>query len=193
MSAEQEGIRPPGAGSMPNGPGGPKSGDSPAEATADPLLELQSRLEELTDRYQRALADHVNYQRRAMKERDAAHQRGMRDLLKGLLPSLDNLSRALAPEAGMDPERWRAGVQLVETEIQRVLAEMGIRCLDPRGEPFDPRVHEAIARAPTAVAPEGTVVEVAERGYVLGDLIIRPARVVVATAPTPPGEECKES
>jgi molecular chaperone GrpE len=141
-----------------------------------------ARADELTDRLQRTLAEYGNYQKRAAKDREQARLFGMRDLLRALLPSIDNLDRALQ-SADAQGGSLLEGVRMTSSEIQRVLAEVGIKALHPRGEKLDPRVHEAIAKVAAGDAAPGTILDVAERGYVLGEIVIRPARVVVAGEP----------
>ncbi len=149
-----------------------------------------AKADELTDRLQRTLAEYGNYQKRAVKERDQARLFGMRDLLRALLPSIDNLDRAIQ-SGEADAVSLLAGVRMTSSEIQRVLGEVGIKSLHPIGEKLDPRVHEAIARVPAPEGKAGTILDVAERGYVLGEIVIRPARVVVASdlEPRPKTEE----
>jgi molecular chaperone GrpE len=109
----------------------------------------------------------------------------MAALAKELLPALDNLDRALADVptsegGGEDP--LLAGVRLVRSELSAALARAGIESFSPVGEAFDPSLHEAVATADCSAdgAPSGTVVEVYQSGYRLGESVIRPARVVVA-------------
>ena len=104
----------------------------------------------------------------------------MVSLAKELLPALDNLDRAIRAAADEDP--LLEGVRLVCSELSAALARVGIESFSPAGESFDPAVHEAMATVPQPPdgAPSGTVVEVYQPGYRLGDSVIRPARVVVA-------------
>ena len=158
---------------------------------------------------QRTQADFENYRKRAMREAAAAQDRGVAKLAKELLPAVDNLDRALeaalavagspgnpgtaanpgnpgepaqpgvsAPENGSNP--LISGIKLVHADVIAALARFGIEPFSPVGEPFDPQHHEAIAQQPVEGAQPGTVVEVYQRGYRLGDSVLRPARVVVA-------------
>ena len=100
-------------------------------------------------------------------------------LVKELLPALDNLERAL--DAAADGEGSLAdGVRLVQDELLAALKRVGVEAFSPRGEAFDPQCHEAMAQQPVEGAEPGTVVEVYQAGYRLGETVIRPARVVVA-------------
>ncbi len=129
---------------------------------------------------QRTQADFENYRKRVAREAAAARDRGASSLAKELLPALDNLDRALEAAAEDDP--LLQGVRLVRTELKAALARAGIESFCPLGEQFDPSLHEAVATAaqPPGGAPSGTVVEVYQDGYRLGEGILRPARVVVA-------------
>jgi molecular chaperone GrpE len=97
-----------------------------------------------------------------------------------LLPAIDNLDRALAATDGTAAEELAAGIKLVHDEILAALGRAGIEPFSPEGETFDPQHHEAVAQLPTPGAAPGTIVEVYQRGYRLGEAVLRPARVSVA-------------
>ena len=139
-----------------------------------------SRLQEVHERMLRSVADLENYRKRVARESVSAKERGAVMLAKELLPALDNLDRALEAAAKDDP--LLDGVRLVRSELSGALARTGIESFSPAGEVFDPSVHEAVATSeqPAGGAASGTVVEVFQPGYRLGETIIRPARVVVA-------------
>ena len=99
-------------------------------------------------------------------------------LLERLLPVLDNLKRALQSNAGGDV--LRGGLEQTLRGFEAVMANEGVKPLEVRGEPFDPRVAEAVGTAPGGDVAEDTVVEVTEAGYMLGDDLLRPAKVIVA-------------
>lgn len=153
------------------------------------LDELEARAEK-ADEYlelaQRTKADFENYRKRAAREVGAAQERGMTKLARELLPAIDNLERALAAAGALPAssanagDTLEAGIKLVRTELLAALARVGIEPFSPEGEPFDPQRHEAVAQQPVPDAEPGTVVEVYQRGYRLGELVLRPARVVVA-------------
>jgi molecular chaperone GrpE len=162
-----------------------------AEVELDHEAKLEHDLEELAakaekaDEYlelaQRTKADFENYRKRAAKEAAAALQRGIAKLALELLPAVDNLDRALAATDGADDsETLVSGIKLVHAEVIAALARLGIEPYSPRGERFDPEHHEAVAQQPVEGAEPGTIVEVYQRGYRLGDSVLRPARVVVA-------------
>ncbi len=146
----------------------------------DELVRVATERDEYLALAQRTQADFENYRKRVAREASAARERGVSALAKELLPALDNLDRALEAAAEDDP--LLQGVRLVRTELKAALARAGIESFCPLGEPFDPAVHEAMATAEQAPdgKPSGTVVEVYQDGYRLGEGILRPARVVVA-------------
>ena len=168
------------------------SADAPVDASSPEgeAAEIEVELDELVktakqrDDYlalaQRTQADFENYRKRVAREAAAARDRGVGSLAKELLPALDNLDRALEGAADDDP--LLQGVRLVRNELKAALTRAGIESFCPLGEPFDPSVHEAVATAeqPPGGKPSGTVVEVYQDGYRLGEGILRPARVVVA-------------
>lgn len=144
----------------------------------------QRRVVELEDKLLRARADFSNYQRTARQEREQIIRFANVDLIRALLTSLDDLERSLDLEvASEDAIKLREGVKLVQENILKTLRERGVDLIEPLGRPFDPALHEALARQPSAEQPPNTVVAVLAKGYRLGDRVIRPARVVVASAP----------
>jgi molecular chaperone GrpE len=168
--------------------------EPPAEQpeTEDHESRVQRDLEELAakaekaDEYlelaQRTKADFENYRKRAARESAAAQERGVAKLARELLPAVDNLDRALAAaEADRNGGELLSGIKLVHADVIAALARVGIEPFSPEGERFDPTCHEAVAQLPSESAQPGTVVEVYQRGYRLGESVLRPARVVVAS------------
>lgn len=167
-----------------------------AEQTAESELEAALReRNEYLDLAQRARADLENYRRRVGAEAGIAEQRGRAAVARDLIPALDDLERALLA-AGVDPDgavpegepaseevtaqnALAEGVALVYRELRDGLRRAGVEAFDPGGEKFDPATSEAIATADGETAEQGIVVEVLERGYRIGDVVLRPARVVV--------------
>ncbi|MBV8989764.1 MAG: nucleotide exchange factor GrpE [Solirubrobacterales bacterium] len=166
----------------------------PADGAGDHEAKLEHDLEELTakaqraDQYldlaQRTKADFENYRKRATREAAAAKERGVAKLALELLPAVDNLDRALAAaEAASNGDAdstLASGIKLVHADVIAALARVGIERYSPQGEQFDPQHHEAVAQQPVEGAQPGTIVEVYQQGYRLGDSVLRPARVVVA-------------
>ena len=157
-----------------------------AEDAVTEVVDVRSEVERQRDEYldalQRLQADFENYRKRVARESALAQARGIAALAKELLPALDNLDRALeeASAAG-GQDALLQGVRLVRAELAAGLSRVGIESFSPLGEAFDPAVHEAMATLPSdGEAASGTVVEVYQPGYRLGEGMIRPARVVVA-------------
>jgi len=152
------------------------------EHDLDELLARAGKADEYLALAQRTQADFENFRKRMTRDVAAAEQRGVSRLAKELLPALDNLGRALAAaEAeGEASGHLGTGVKLVQDELLAVLKRVGIEPFSPRGEPFDPNEHEAMAQQPVDGAESGTVVEVYQQGFRQGESVLRPARVVVA-------------
>jgi molecular chaperone GrpE len=159
------------------------------QATADGAAEPApaGAPEDLAAQYlalaQRTQADFENYRKRAARDAAAAQTRGVVKLAKELLPAIDDLDRALAAAQAVADGAENPlveGIKLVHADMVAALARVGIEGFSPKGEPFDPQHHEAMAQQPVPGAEPGTIVEVYQRGYALGDTVIRPARVVVA-------------
>lgn len=162
-----------------------ESSRQPSEASTDDASAGLDQLALVTaerDQYlalaQRTQADFENFRKRTARESRLAETRGAIKLAKELLPTLDNLERALAAADADDP--LLEGVRHVYDAQVAALARAGIEGFSPLGEVFDPAQHEAVAHQPVDGAPPGTVAEVYQSGYRHGDAVIRPARVVVA-------------
>jgi molecular chaperone GrpE len=163
-----------------DGEADPDAGDA---ADVDPLQAKAAKADEYLALAQRTQADFENYRKRSARDAAAATQRGAMKLAKELLPAVDNLERALehAPEASDDSEQaFVAGIKHVHSDLIAALQRAGIERYSPEGEPFDPTLHEAVAQQPFDGFAPGTVVEVFQRGYRIGENVVRPARVVVA-------------
>jgi molecular chaperone GrpE len=140
------------------------------------------------DLYLRAAAEADNVRKRARRDVEAAQARGVARLVRELLPSLDNLDRALAhaeAEEGDDEHHLTKGIRLVQQELLGALTRVGIEAYAPEGETFDPHVHEAVAQQPVEGAQSGTIVQVLQPGYLYrtkdkDEVILRAAKVVVA-------------
>jgi molecular chaperone GrpE len=176
-------------------------GQPEEQAVEEDLDALLSDVKRERDEYlalaQRAKADFENYRKRAAREASEAERRGRASVARELVAPMDNLERALRA-AGIDPEEKRTsdgeapseevsaqealarGLALVYGELQAALARTGIESYDPAGERFDPSSSEAVSTRPADGAESGVVVETLERGYRIGDHVLRPARVVVA-------------
>src|SRR5436309_8384428 len=155
------------------------------QETAPTQAELEQRLEEVErerDEYlndlKRVAADFDNYRKRAARDQESLVTRAHERLVKELLPVLDDLERALAAAEEHEEAKLEEGVRLVHEELKSALKREGLAEIETNGR-FDPHVHEALLSQPSE-AEEGSVLEVVQKGYRLGDRVVRPARVVVA-------------
>ena len=148
------------------------------QVDVEELLQAVAKRDEYLALAQRTQADFENYRKRAARESVKGEQRGVAKLARELLPALDNLDRAIDAAADGDP--LLEGVKLVRKELGAALARLRIEPFSPKGEPFDPALHEAVAQQPVDGADSGCVAEVYQAGYRLGEQVIRPARVLVA-------------
>jgi molecular chaperone GrpE len=155
-----------------------------AQADADePEAAAKGGEPDYRDQYLRAMAELDNVRKRARRDVAAAEGRGIAKLARELLPALDNFARALDAAEAQPENRdhhLTDGIRLVQTELLSALARVGIEPDSPKGEPFDPHCHEAIAQQPVEGAESGTIVEVYSQGYRYRDDVLRPAKVVVA-------------
>ncbi|MGC1853248.1 MAG: nucleotide exchange factor GrpE [Solirubrobacterales bacterium] len=162
----------------------PPAGEA-LEKDLDALLaDTQRERDEYLELAKRTKADFENFRKRMSAEVLAAAGRGKAEVLRDVLPVLDDLERALQA-AGLDPEGdsedgLAHGVLLVFRSLRETLAKNGIEAVDPTGEKFDPNLHEALSAQPADGVESGVVVETMQKGYTLGEQLIRPARVVVA-------------
>jgi molecular chaperone GrpE len=149
--------------------------------------ETKAKLDDVHERWLRAVADLENSKKRGAREREEIQKFGVEKLVKDLLPVLDNLDRALAAAAADDP--LVEGVKLVRASFEQALARHGVKGFSAMGQPFDPARHEALMQVPTDEAAPGTVVMEHARGFTLHERLVRPAMVGVAVAvpKSPPG------
>ncbi len=160
------------------------NGESAAETVErdlDELGETKRERDEYLELAQRTRADFENYRKRVAKETSEALARGKAELARELLPVIDNLERAL--QSGSEPAAHEAltrGVELVLEELRGRLAGAGVEAFDPKGERFDPQLHEALSTQPAEGIESGVVLETLEKGYRLNGAVLRPARVVVS-------------
>jgi len=133
---------------------------------------------ELEDKLLRVAADFDNYKKRAARERDEYVRGANERLVKELLPILDDLERALTAAGEHEEAALEEGVRLVHRSLASVLERQGLKPIETEGK-FDPHVHEALLSQPSE-AEEGSVIDVVQKGYTLGDRVVRPARVVIA-------------
>jgi molecular chaperone GrpE len=169
---------------------------APAEAP-DPVAELKAALakaeqekKENWDKFLRSAADLENYRRRAKRDLDDARAESKTRVLKEMLPVVDNLERALVhAEESIQAAELTAmidGIRLVLRQFTAAFERCDVTAVEALGKPFDPNLHEAISQQETTAQPAGTVLSVLQKGYKLGERLLRPALVVVAKAPAEP-------
>jgi molecular chaperone GrpE len=163
----------------------PASEPVEAGVTAEDVVQLQKDLEEAKDSHLRALADLANFRRRARREQEDAVQFGTALVLEDLLPIVDNFERALQTAVERDEKgAFVDGVTMIYRQLLALLQKRGVKPIEALGQPFDPHLHEAAGGVPTAEMPEGTVLEEVQKGYRVGDRVLRVSRVLVASPPT---------
>lgn len=150
------------------------------EGTPDPV-ELQKQRDDYYDRLLRKTAEFDNYRKRTDRERLQLSEAAAADLIKELLPLVDDLERAIKAEAGSEgAESIRRGVELIHKQLVETLRKRGVTPIEALGADFDPHFHMAVAHEPAEGRRDGEVIEEFSRGYLLGDRLLRPAMVKVA-------------
>lgn len=162
----------------------PEAGAELEKDIAALLSDTQRERDEYLELARRTQADFENFRKRMAADLQTAAARGKGELVRDVVPVLDDLERAIQA-AGLDPEGdsddpLAHGVLLVFRSLRNTLTRNGVEAVDPRGERFDPNLHEALSTQPLEGAEPGTVVEVMQKGYRLDGQLIRPARVVVS-------------
>lgn len=148
-----------------------------ADAQADALKQAQDKAEEYLDMAQRLQAEFENYRRRTKATRAEAYEDGARDLIKTLLPVIDNLERAVQQES--QDEALLTGVRLVYKQLTEALEKRGVSAIDRPGEKFDPNLENAVMQGDGSEGEPGTVCAVLQKGYRMGDFVLRHAMVKV--------------
>lgn len=153
-----------------------------ADTTEFDLKKASVEADQLRDQLLRARAEFDNYRKRTAKDMNRIRETAAEDLIKSVLPAIDNLERAL--EHVEDKSDGLAqGVEMVLKQLCDALAQKGLEPILSLGESFDPNVHEALAQQPSDEAPEGVIIQEYQRGYTLGGFILRPAQVIVSSGP----------
>lgn len=142
---------------------------------------LKAERDALVDRLARLQAEFENARKRAEREQQEFREYALADAVKALLPSLDSFERALGAEA--KSSEFRNGVELIYKQLYDALLKMGLRPMPAKGEPFDPRFHQAVEMVNTSEAKDHQVLEELQRGYKFKDRLLRPAMVKVAQNP----------
>ncbi len=152
------------------------------DLTADQEMDLvRNQLAEARDKMLRAQAELDNYRKRARRELDDERKYAEINLLRELLPVVDNITRALDhAEKKADPAALMEGVRMVAQQLETVLKRHHCQPIEAHGQPFNPALHEAVMQQPSADQPANTVVNVVQPGYQLHDRVVRPAQVIVS-------------
>jgi molecular chaperone GrpE len=159
--------------------------EASAEAAAlepradDEIKKLRDERDSLFDRLARLQAEFDNYRKRAAKENADFRDYAVADAAKALLPAIDNLALALKSASG-SPDDFRKGVELIQRQLQDTLQKLNVQEIRAKGQPFDPRFHEAIEVVESDKVPDHHVLEELQPGYRMKDRLLRPAMVIVA-------------
>jgi len=150
-------------------------GDVRAGAPTDQLKRLQDERDAVLDRLARLQAEFENYRKRSAKEQESFRDFAISDMVRTLLPVIDNFDLALKTQGDV-----RKGVELIRRQLDDVLAKLGVKPVESVGQRFDPHQHEAIEMVPTDDVEDHQVIDELQRGYKLRDKLVRPAMVRVA-------------
>jgi molecular chaperone GrpE len=178
----------------PEAPAAEEDAPAPAEhAGSEDLARAEAERDEYLDALQRLKAEFDNYRKRTERDRQVVVVGAQSEVVRGLLPVMDNLERAVAA-LGARGEEIVAGLEMVRGQLAALLAGHGVEEIEAGGRQFDPNVHEAVAQVPSDEHRDGAVIEVIEKGYRISDQVLRPSRVVVAaTPPAPPAAPTGEA
>jgi len=164
----------------------------PADVPLQAVAKLQAQIDALTaekaslyDKLLRRQAEFENYRKRVERERGELYQHGRDDVLLQFLPVVDNFERALSSleTSEGDAEALLHGVELIHKQFKDALSKLGLEAVEAVGQTFDPHVHEAVTMEATDKHKENTVIQEFQRGYRIGDRLLRPAKVKVASSP----------
>ena len=162
------------------------TGDNAMQEEVDPILSevesLKEQVDQMEDKFLRASAEIANITSRNRNERELLQKYRSQDLAKKILPSLDNLERAMAIESEDEhSQNLKKGIEMVLESLRHALTEEGIEEIPAKGEIFDPTLHQAVQTVPLEEGQEpDTIVEVLQKGYKLHDRVLRPTMVIVA-------------
>ena len=158
--------------------------ETPGELTEERITDLKKKAEErdsFLDQLLRNKSEFTNYQKRMIKENEATAQLAVRDLILDLLPELDNFDRALKlTDTSNDIAKFVEGIKLIEVQLFKVLGKYGVKSIDTTGKAFDPNIHEAIMEEENNEMPNHTIISEFQRGFLLKERVVRPAKVKVS-------------
>src|SRR5260370_11256001 len=155
--------------------------ESPATPRVSEAEKFRAERDTLLDRLARTQAEFDNARKRAAKEQQDFRDYALADTVKAIIPVLDSFERAL--RTSPEKSEFHVGVELIHKQLQDALAKLGVRPISAKGEPFDPRFHEAVEMVETTDVEDHHVLEELQRGYQLKDRLLRPAMVRVAKNP----------
>jgi molecular chaperone GrpE len=180
----------PASDSPPDAAGTEAAAPTPAAPTPEERIALlETEKAEVRERMLRIAADFDNWKKRSRKELAEGEARARESVLRDFLEIADNLERAtasLAEHKEGEAKSIRDGVDLVLRQFRSKLERYQVKAVESLGQPFDPRFHEAVSQLPTADVRPGSIVHELQKGYLIGERLLRPALVVVASAPPPP-------
>ncbi len=162
--------------------------EPPEPTPEERIAELEGKVKDTHDKYIRSVAELDNVRKRARKDIEEARVDAQSRVLREMLPVIDNLERAVAhaSQSGDGASGLVEGIQLVLRQFAQALERCNVHVVAAKGLPFDPNQHEAVSQVVTGDAPAGSVVDVMQSGYRIGERLLRPALVVVAKAPPEP-------
>jgi molecular chaperone GrpE len=161
----------------------PVDGDQPKvdaerEALQAQLAEVESKASEYKDGWARSQAEFQNYKKRIERDNELMYASMKGEIIKKVLPALDDLERALQNRPSEDA--WASGIELIARKLQTILESEGVKRIEAKGAAFDPNFHEAITHEPSDEVESEHIIDVVQNGYMLGERVIRPALVRVA-------------
>ena len=173
--------------------------DAPAEAAVDPVQALTAENADLKDKLLRTVAEMENLRKRTQREIEDTRSYAIAGFARDMLTATDSLSRALTvlpaetrESADGTLKSLIEGIEMTEREMQRLLAKHGVKPIEAEGQKFDPHRHQAMFEVPDPTRPEGTVVQVVQAGFAIGDRVLRPAMVGVAKGAPAASEHAPE-
>lgn len=142
------------------------------------IAALEAELKSEKDKYLRLAAEYDNFRKRSQKEREGLYSDVRSDTILKILPVYDNLARALNQET--EDEAYKKGVEMTMTQLEEILEKLGVKPIAALGEKFDPNLHNAVMHVEDDTAEEGVITQEYEKGFTMGDKVIRHSVVVVA-------------
>jgi molecular chaperone GrpE len=156
--------------------------EAPDAAENDPSDEIRRERDDFHDRLLRKTAEFDNYRKRIERERREQADHAVVNILQDLLLIVDDFDRALTVDAGGESDAYRKGVELIYQKLSDLLRKRGVKAFDSLGADFDPNIHQAVVHESSPDHREGEVIGEMQKGYMMGDRLLRPAMVKVAKA-----------